>query len=53
MERRAYQRSQAWEKFEILETVASCLLSVRKACQKLGIPRSTYQWWKRAYRKRG
>jgi len=53
MERRAYQRSQAWEKFEVLETVASCPLSVRKACQELGIPRSTYQRWKRAYRERG
>jgi len=53
MERKAYQRSQAWEKFEILETVASCPLSVRKACQELGIPKSTYQRWKRAYRERG
>jgi len=53
MNRRAYQRSQAWEKFEILETVASCPLSMRKACQELGIPRSTYQRWKRAYRERG
>ena len=53
MERKAYQRSQAWEKFEILETVVSCPLSVRKACQGLGIPRSTYQRWKRAYRDRG
>ena len=53
MERKAYQRSQAWEKFEILEAVVSCPLSVRKACQGLGIPRSTYQRWKRAYRDRG
>ena len=53
MERKAYQRSQAWEKFEILETVASCPLSARKACQELGIPRATYQRWKRAYRERG
>jgi len=53
MERTAYQRSQAWEKFEILETVASCPLSVRKACQELSIPRSTYQRWKRAYQQRG
>jgi len=52
MERKAYQRSQAWEKFEILETVVSCPLSARKACQELGIPRSTYQRWKRAYRER-
>jgi hypothetical protein len=36
MERKAYQRSQAWEKFEILETVASCPLSIRKACSELG-----------------
>jgi transposase InsO family protein len=52
MERKAYQRSQAWEKFEILETVASCPLSVRKACEELGIPRSTYQRWRRAYREK-
>jgi transposase InsO family protein len=37
MERKAYQRSQAWEKFEILETVASCPLSIRKACSELGV----------------
>ena len=53
MERKAYQRSQVWEKFEILETVASCPLSMRKACRELGIPRSTYQRWKRAYQERG
>jgi len=53
MERKAYQRSEAWQKFEILETVASCPLSIRKACQELGIPRSTYQRWKRAYQQRG
>ena len=53
MERKVYQRSRAWEKFEVLETVASCPLSIRKACQELGIPRSTYQRWKRAYRERG
>jgi len=53
MGRRAYQRSPAWEKFEILETGASCPLSIRKACQELGIPRSTYQRWKRAYQERG
>ena len=53
MNRRAYQRSQAWEKFEILETVASCPLSIRKACQELGVSRSTYQRWRRAYRERG
>ena len=53
MERKAYQRSQAWEKYEILETVVSCPLSIRKACQELGIPRSTYQRWKRVYQERG
>ena len=37
MERKAYQRSQAWEKFEILGTVVSCPLSVRKACREPGI----------------
>jgi len=53
MERKAYQRSEAWQKFEILETVASCPLSIRKACRELGIPRSTYQRWKRGYQTRG
>ena len=53
MERKAYQRSQAWEKFEILETVTSCPLSIRKACQELGIARATLQRWKRAYEERG
>ena len=53
MERKAYQRSQAWEKFEILETIASCPLSIREACLELGIPRSTYQRWKRAYQEGG
>ena len=53
MERKAYQRSQTWEKFEILETIASCPLSIREACLELGIPRSTYQRWKSAYRERG
>ena len=53
MERKAYQRSRAWEKFEILETVASCPLSIRKACLELGIPRSTFQRWKRAYQEMG
>jgi putative transposase len=53
MERKAYQRSQSWEKLEILETVASCPLSIRKACQELGIPRSTYQRWRKAYRETG
>jgi len=53
MERKAYQRSEAWQKFEILETVASCPLSIRKACQELGIPRSTYQRWKRGYQAGG
>ena len=53
MERKAYQGSQAWEKFEVLETVTSCPLSVRKACQELGISRSTYQRWKRVYQERG
>ncbi len=53
MERKAYQRSRDWEKFEILEAVASCPLSVRRACRELGIPRSTYQRWKGAYWERG
>lgn len=53
MDRKAYQRSQAWEKFEILETVDSCPLSIRKACQELSIPRSTCQRWKRAYKEKG
>jgi len=53
MERKAYQRGQPWEKYEILETVASCPLSIRKACHELGIPRSTYQRWRRAYRETG
>jgi transposase InsO family protein len=53
MERKAYQRSEAWQKFEILETVASCPLSIRKACRELGIPRSTYQRWKRGYQAGG
>lgn len=53
MERKVYQRSKAWEKFEILETVTSCPLSIRSACQELGTPRSTYQRWRKAYRERG
>jgi len=53
MDRKGYQRSQGWEKFEILETVDSCPLSIRKACRELGIPRSTYQRWKKAYQQRG
>jgi len=53
MERKAYRRSGAWQKFEILGIVASCPLSIRKACLELSIPRSTYQRWKRGYQTRG